>query len=154
MDTLLQRIRDERVALEQQIVDLQKKVSALVACEEIFLANGTNEDEVKPVSSGKPVKPIKPTKPVKPANVPRAGTPTRAFTAPAKPDTPKHADIAEKILRERGPLTVIEIARLFEDEGRTTTANSLRTILSREKGKRFDMDNGGKWKMKKGYRGG
>lgn len=123
MSEILQQLQDERAKLQQQIQDLQKKVNALSECEKIF-------------------------KTTQPKSVPQAGVPSRTFAAQTpQTDNVKHADIAEKILRERGPLTADAIAGLFEDEGRTTTTNSLRTILSREKGKRFDRTADGKWKL-------
>jgi predicted HTH transcriptional regulator len=125
---ILQQLQDERGKLQQQIQDLQKKVDALLECEKIF-------------------------KTTQPKAAPQVGVPTRELTTPAPLENTKHADIAEKILRERGPLTADAIARLFKDEGRTTTTNSLRTILSREKGKRFERNKKGEWFVKKGHKG-
>ena len=122
MDEFLKRIQDERTKLEKEVEEAQRKINALTECEKIFK-----------------------TTQAKPA--PRAGVPTRELTTPTPLNNIKHADITEKILRERGPLTVDAIARLFADEGRKTTTNSLRTILSREKGKRFERTADGKWKL-------
>ena len=127
MDEFLKRIQDERTKLEKEAEEAQRKINALTECEKIF----------KTVQA-------------KPA--PQAGVPSRELTAPAPQENTKHADIAEKILRERGSLTVDAIARLFEDEGKKTTTNSLRTILSREKGKRFERNKKGEWFVKKGHK--
>jgi hypothetical protein len=137
MKTEIDWFLEQRGRLQQEIEERQKKLDALRTCEEIFKGGETRPVKSAPVQS----------KPPRSIRQPIPSTPHQAT------NDIKHADIAEKILRERGPLTADAIARLFEDEGRKTTTNSLRTILSREKGKRFERNAKGEWRIKKAHKG-